>query len=436
MAKHLSHTVGLDVGTSRVTCIIGEPGDGGLIDIVGIGESEARGLRKGVVVDPETAVDSITRAVEEAERMSGLEAVEVAINLSGSHIMSFNGQAIVAVSGRERDPAQAGTYGNGTRRSHSTMTVVAGRDREITHDDVRRAIESASAIQLPAGREIVDRLPQEFIVDDQDGINDPVGMIGARLAVKVHIVTSPVTARQNVINAVNRAGLVVGEMVLEQLAAAEATLTDDDKEFGAALVDIGAETTGLVIYQRGAVQHTAVFALGGSHFTNDIAFGLRTPIPEAEKIKRSAGCAYSASLNEMARGELVEAPSVGGRPPRQLSRQILCGLLQPRAEEVLMHVADEIRESGWERQLSSGVILTGGGALLGGMVEIAEQVFDALVRTGYPERDRFGGLVEDVQSPAWTAAAGLSLVAQRAHYAEARASAGRRGNTGGLGAFM
>lgn len=409
MAKHASHTVGLDIGTSRVTCIIGEPGDAGLTAIVGIGEAEARGLRKGVIVNPEAAVEAIKRAVEDAERMSGLEAEEVTINLAGSHIMGFNGQAIVAVS---------------------------GRDREITPDDVRRAIDSACAIQLPAGREIVDRLPQEFIVDDQDGINDPVGMIGARLAVKVHIVTSPVTARQNAINAVNRAGLVVADMVLEQLAAAEATLTDEDKEFGAALVDIGAETTGLVIYQRGAVQHTAVFALGGSHFTNDIAFGLRTPIPEAEKIKRNAGCASSTGLNEIERSELVEVPSVGGRAPRQLSRQILCDILQPRAEEVLMHVADEIRESGWERQLSSGVVLTGGGALLEGMVEIAEQVFDAPVRLGYPERDRFGGLIEDVQSPVWAAAAGLCLVAGRAQNAEIRAAAARRGTTGGLTALV
>jgi cell division protein FtsA len=409
MAKRGTHTVGLSIGTSRVTCIIGEPGDTGALDIVGIGEAESRGLRKGVVVNPENAVEAIRHAVEAAERMSGLEAGEVTINLAGSHIMGFNGQAIVAVS---------------------------GRDREISSDDVRRAIDSACAIQLPAGREIVDRLPQEFIVDDQDGINDPVGMIGARLAVKVHIVTSPVTARQNAINAVNRAGLVVSDMVLDQLASAEASLTDEDKEFGAAVVDIGAETTGLVIYQRGAVQHTAVFALGGSHFTNDIAFGLRTPIPEAEKIKRTVGYASSTGLGEMERGELVEVPSVGGRAPRQLSRQILCDILQPRAEEVLMHVADEIRESGWERQLSSGVIVTGGGALLGGMVEVAEQVFDAPVRVGYPERDRFGGLVEDVQSPAWTAAAGLSLVAQRAQASEARAAAGKRGATGGLGAFV
>src|ERR671939_1089036 len=298
MAKREAYTVGLNIGTSRVTCIIGEPGEGGALDIVGIGEADARGLRKGVIVNPDAAVDAIRHAVEAAERMSGLPAEEVTINLAGSHIMGFNGQAIVAVS---------------------------GRDREITHDDVRRAVDSACAIQLPAGREIVDRLPQEFIVDDQDGINDPVGMIGARLAVKVHIVTSPVTARQNAINAVNRAGLVVADMVLEQLAAAEASLTEDDKEFGAALVDVGAETTGLIIYQRGAVQHTAVFALGGAHFTNDIAFGLRTPIPEAEKIKRAAGYSSSASLSEAERGEQIEVPSVGGRGPRLLSRQILCG---------------------------------------------------------------------------------------------------------------
>ncbi|HEX8746457.1 MAG TPA: cell division protein FtsA [Pyrinomonadaceae bacterium] len=409
MAKRQQHTVGLDIGTSKVTCIIGEAGDNGLIEIVGIGEAEARGLRKGVIVNPEAAVDAIKRAVEDAERMSGLDAEEVTINLAGSHIMGFNGQAIVAVS---------------------------GRDREITADDVRRAIDSACAIQLPAGREIVDRLPQEFIVDDQDGINDPVGMIGARLAVKVHIVTSPVTARQNAINAVNRAGFVVSDMVLEQLASAEASLTEDDKEFGAALVDIGAETTGLVIYQRGAVQHTAVFALGGSHFTNDIAFGLRTPIPEAEKIKRTVGCASSSSLSEAARGELVEVPSVGGRAPRQLSRQILCDILQPRAEEVLMQVADEIKESGWERQLSSGVVVAGGGALLDGMVEVAEQVFDAPVRIGYPERDRFGGLVEDVQSPAWAAAAGLALVAQRSQMNEMRALVGKRGSAGRLTHFV
>lgn len=405
MAKQISHTVGLDIGTSRVTCIIGENNDDGILDIVGIGQADARGLRKGVVVNPDAAVDSIKRAVEDAERMSGIETDSVAVNLAGSHLMGLNGKAVVAV---------------------------AGRDREITRDDVRRAIESACAIQLPAGREIVDRLPQEFIIDDQDGINDPVGMIGSRLAVKVHIVTSPVTARQNAINAVNRAGLNVSDMILGQLAAAEATLTDEDKEFGCALIDIGAETTNLVIYQRGSVHHTAVFSLGGSHFTNDISFGLRTPIPEAEKIKRTAACASSLCLHEEERSDAIEVPTIGGRPPRQITRQILCDILQPRAEEVLMHVMDEIKETGWERQLSSGVVLTGGGALLEGLTEVAEQVFEAPVRIGYPERDRFGGLIEDIQSPSWAAAAGLALVAFRSQSHDYRALAGKKGSTGKL----
>src|SRR5438128_483797 len=409
MAKRGNHTIGLDIGTSKVTCVVAAPGEEGLLSVVGVGESEARGLRKGVIVNPDNAVESIRRAVEEAERMSGAPAEEVTINLAGSHIMGFNGQAIVAV---------------------------ANRDREISGDDVRRAIDSACAIQLPAGREIVDRLPQEFIVDDQDGINNPIGMTGARLAVKVHIVTSPVTARQNAINAVNRAGLIVSDMVLEQVAAAEATLTEDDKEYGAALVDIGAETTSLCVYQRGAVQHTGVFPLGGSHFTNDIAFGLRTPIPEAERIKRTFGCASSASMSDAMRGEMVEVPAVGGRAPRQLSRQILCDILQPRAEEVLMHVADEIKDSGWSRQLSSGVVLTGGGALLDGLVEIAEQVFDAPVRIGYPERDRFSGLVEDVHSPAWAAATGLALVSHRAQAIEQRAIGTKRAGSGRLTHFV
>src|SRR5947199_7487464 len=317
MAKRTNHTIGLDIGTSKVTCIVGAPSDDGVLQVLGVGEAESRGLRKGVIVNPDAAVEAVKRSVEDAERMSGVQAEEVTINLAGPHIIGFNGQAIVAV---------------------------AGRDREISADDVRRAIDSACAIQLPAGREIVDRLPQEFIVDDQDGINDPVGMTGARLAVKVHIVTSPVTARQNAINAVNRAGLIVADMILEQLAAAEATLTEDDKEYGSALVDIGAETTGLCVYQRGAGQHTAVFPLGGSPFRNDIAFGLRTPIPEAERIKRSVGCASSGSLSDAQRGEMVEVPSVGGRPPRQLSRQILCDILQPLDEVGLVDSPERLRD--------------------------------------------------------------------------------------------
>ncbi len=409
MAKRGGPVVGLDVGTSRVRCVIGEPNEAGLLEIAGIGEAEAKGLRKGVVVNPDAAIEGIKKAVEDAERMSGLEATEVMLNLSGTHVMGLNGQAIVAI---------------------------AGRDREITPDDVQRAIESACAVQLPAGREIVDRLAQEFIVDDQDGINDPVGMIGARMAVKVHIITSPITSRQNAINAVNRAGLVVEDMALEQIAAAEAALTEDDKEFGCALVNIGAETTGLVIYQRGAVQHTAVFPVGGAHFTNDIAFGLRTPIPEAERIKRAYGCAYAPALPDQARSEMVEATSVGGRGPRQLSRQILCDILQPRAEEVLLQVADELRGHNWDRLLSSGVVLTGGGARLLGLDEIAEQVFEAPVRVGRPETDRLTGLTQDLCYPDWAAAAGLALLGNRIINAENRTGLNIRTPTGRLVEFV
>ena len=409
MSKHGGPVVGLDVGTSRVRCVIGEPNEAGVLEIAGIGEAEAKGLRKGVVVNPDAAIEGIKKAVEDAERMSGLEAVEVMLNLSGTHVMGLNGQAIVAIS---------------------------GRDREITPDDVQRAIESACAVQLPAGREIVDRLAQEFIVDDQDGINDPVGMIGARLAVKVHIITSPITSRQNAINAVNRAGLAVADMALEQIAAAEAALTEDDKEFGCALVNIGAETTGLVIYQRGAVQHTAVFPVGGAHFTNDIAFGLRTPIPEAERIKRAYGCAYTPALPPEMRNEMVEATSVGGRGPRQLARQILCDILQPRAEEVLLQVADDLRGNGWDRLLSSGVVLTGGGARLLGLDEIAEQVFEAPVRIGQPETDRLTGLTEDLCHPDWAAAAGLALLGNRIINAENRTGLNIRTPTGRLVEFV
>lgn len=403
MPRRGEHVVGLDVGTSRVRCVIGEPNDAGLLEVAGIGESEVRGLRKGVVVNPDLAVEGIKKAVEDAERMSGLEVSEVMLNLSGAHIQGLNGQAIVAIS---------------------------GRDREITAEDAQRAIESACAVQLPAGREIVDRLAQEFIVDDQDGINDPIGMIGARMEVKVHIITSPITSRQNAINAVNRAGMVVGDMVLEQIAAAEAALTEDDKEFGCALVNIGAETTGLVIYQRGAVQHTAVFPVGGAHFTNDIAFGLRTPVPEAERIKRAFGCAYAPALPDDARAELVEVPSVGGRAPRHLSRQILCDILQPRAEEVLLQVADDLRENKWDRLLSSGVVLTGGGSLLLGVDEIAEQVFEAPVRLGLPVSERLTGLTQNLQQADWATVVGLALLAQRpvgsdAHGAQRRPASGR-----------
>jgi cell division protein FtsA len=254
-------------------------------------------------------------------------------------------------------------------------------------------------------------LPQEYTVDDQDGIGDPLGMLGSRLAVSVRIITSPIAAKQNIITSVNRAGLMVADLLLAPLAAAEAVLNDEDREFGTALVDIGGETTNLAIYQRGAVWHTAVFPIGGNHFTNDIAFGLRTPIPEAERIKREFGCTYRQLMDQQSAAEMIEVPSVGGREPRLLSRDILCGILEPRAEELLTQVQDEIRASGFDRQLSSGIILTGGGALLMGVVEVAEQIFDAPVRVmgAYD----VGSPFVEVATPGYATAVGLAMYGMR-----------------------
>ena len=384
MAKRSSHVVGLDIGTTNVRAVIGEPLDGRL-EVVGIGEVESKGLRKGVIVNPDAAVEAIKRAVEAAELMSGLTAHDAYVALAGSHIKGHNSQGVIAVSSRHR---------------------------EIGREDIQRVIDAACAVSIPSGREIADVLPQEYTVDDQDGIGDPLGMLGSRLAASVHIITSPIAAKQNIITSVNRAGLSVADMMLAQLAAGEAVLTDEDREFGSALVDIGGETTSLAIYQRGAVWHTAVFPVGGSHFTNDIAFGLRTPIPEAERIKREYGCAYRPLMTPGIASEMIEVPSVGGRAPRTLSRQILCDILEPRAEEILTHVQEEIRHAGYERQLSSGIVLTGGGAKLVGLVEIAEQVFDAPVRVG--GAFDVGGPADEVMQPQYAAAVGLALYGLRA----------------------
>ena len=378
MVKTTSPIVGIDIGTSRIRVVMAEIVDGG-IEIIGIGEAESKGLRKGVISRPELAVDSIKRAVDAAERMSGLTVGNVYVGLAGAHIKGENNQGRIAIT---------------------------GRNREIGREDIKRFIETACAIPLPAGREVADVLPQEYTVDDQEGIDDPLGMLGSRLAVSVHIVTSPIAAKQNVITCVNRAGFHVADVYLSHLAAAEAVLTDDDREYGAAVVNIGAETTSLAIYQRGAVWHTAVFPVGGSHFTNDIAVGLRTSIPEAERIKRDDGCASRTLLTPELAVEMIDVPSLGGRPPRVVSRQILCDILEPRAEEVLSHVQEEIRQAGFDRQLSSGIVLTGGGSLLSGMLEIAEQVFNAPVRLGSPEG--LVGLGRDLAQPVYSAAVGLA----------------------------
>jgi cell division protein FtsA len=383
MAKQNPSIVGLDIGTGSVRVVIAELIEGEL-EIVGVGEAESKGLRKGVISKPDLTIDSIKRAVEAAERMSGLQIHDMYVGLAGSHIKGENSHGMIAIPGRHR---------------------------EITREDIRRVIDTACAISIPSGREVADVLPQEYTVDDQDGIDDPLGMLGTRLSVSVHIVTSPVAAKQNVTTSVARAGYGVTDVYLSLLAAAEAILTDEDREYGSAVVNIGSETTSVAIYQRGAVWHTAVLPVGGSHFTNDIAVGLRTPIPEAERIKREEGCAYRPLMTPEQASDLIEVPSVGGRAPRAVSRQILCDILEPRAEEVLSHVQDEIRQAGFDRQLSSGIVLTGGGALLDGLVEVAEQVFNAPVRVG--ATGDFNGLVDAAMQPAYSAAIGLALYGLR-----------------------
>ncbi len=387
MGRKDRYLVGLDVGTSKVCAIVGELVDDGGLDIVGIGVAESRGIRRGVIVNLEAAVDSIKKAVDEAELMAGVEIDAVHLSMAGPHIKGFNSRGVIAV---------------------------AGKSREITRDDVRRAIEAAKAVSLPAGREILHVLPQDFVVDEQDGIGAPIGMTGARLEVNVHIVTSATTATQNLVSCVNRAGVGVIDTVVEQIGAAEAVLTSDEKELGVALVDIGGGTTDIAIFERGSLWHTAVIGVGGDHFTSDIAVGLRMPIPDAEKLKRKCGCALSAMVDE---DETIDVASVGGRRSRVMARRILSEILQPRAEEIFHLVWDEIRRAGYEKSLNSGIVLTGGGAILEGMPEIAEQIFDLPIRRGAPTG--IGGLADHVGSPAFATAVGLVLYGQRHHVVEA-----------------
>ncbi len=361
MGRKERYLVGLDVGTSKVTAVVAEMLDGGL-DIVGIGVAESRGIRRGVVVNLEAAVGSIKKAIEEAELMAGVEIDSVHLALSGPHVKGFNSRGVIAV---------------------------AGKNREITRDDVRRAIDAAKAVSLPTGREILHVLPQDFVVDEQDGIGGQ-------------------SSTQNIVACVNRAGVNVAETVVEQLAASESVLTADEKELGVALVDIGGGTTEIAIHERGSLWHTAVIGIGGDHFTSDIAVGLRTPMPDAEKLKRKCGCALSSMVDE---DDTMDVASVGGRKPRIMARRILSEILQPRAEEIFHLVWDEIRRAGYEKSLHSGIVLTGGGAILDGMPEIAEQIFDLPIRRGCPTG--VGGLADHVNSPTFATGVGLVLYGYR-----------------------
>jgi cell division protein FtsA len=364
--------VGLDIGTTKICAIVGNVTEDG-VDIVGIGTSPSRGLRKGVVINIETTVASIKKAIEEAELMAGCEIKSVYAGIAGGHIKGFNSQGVIAI-----------------------------KNREVSPDDVRRVIDAAKAIAIPMDREVIHILPQEFIIDDQDGIREPLGMSGVRLEARVHIVTGAVASAQNIVKSCNRAGLDVADIVLEQLASSEAVISPEEKEIGVALVDIGGGTTDIAIFVDGAIKHTSVLSLGGNHLTNDIAVGLRTPMAEAEKIKQKYGCCYTSMVGK---DETIEVPSVGGRKPRVLSRQLLSEILEPRMEEIFTLVNREIVKSGFDDQIASGVVITGGTSILEGMPELAEQIFNLPVRRGVPQN--IGGLVDVVNSPVYATGVGL-----------------------------
>jgi len=372
------YIVGLDVGTKKVAAIIGEITEDNKIEAIGIGASESRGLRKGVVVNLDATVNAIKKAQEEAELMAGVEIESAFIGISGAHIKSFNSRGVIAVS---------------------------GRNREITHEDIKRVINQSKAVSIPPDREIIHVIPQEFVVDEQDGIKDPLGMSGIKLEVNVHIVTSALTSVQNLRTCIERAGIEAEDVFLNQIAAATSTLTLDEQELGVGLIDIGGGTTEVAIFERGSLWYTAIVPLGGDNFTNDIAVGLRTPIPEAEKIKKKFGCVASPLVDEE---ESIEVPSVGrGRKPRVLSRQILADIIQPRAEEIFRLIDNDIKRMGYEKSLNSGVVLTGGTAMLDGLEEVAEEIFDLPIRRGDPTG--VGGLVDRVNTPDYATTVGLIL---------------------------
>ena len=375
MARKDNIVVGLDIGTTKICAIVGEVKEDGRIDIVGIGSHPSHGLRKGVVVNIESTVESIKKAVEEAELMAGVEINAVFTGIAGSHIKSFNSRGVIAV-----------------------------KDREISKADVDRVIEAAKAVAIPMDREILHVLPQEFSIDDQDGIKEPLGMSGVRLEAEVHVVTGAVTSAQNIIKSCNRAGLDVLDIVLEPLASSYSVLSNDEKELGVAVVDVGGGTTDLAIFVEGGIWHTAVIAIGGNHLTNDIAVGLRTPAAEAEKIKKRYGCALTNMVRD---DETIEVASVGGRPPRVLSRQVLSEITEPRVEEIFGLVLKEFRKTGFEERIASGVVITGGTAVMEGIPEAAERVMEMPARRGFPMN--IGGLVDVVNSPMYATGVGLVL---------------------------
>ena len=374
MAKKHSIIVGLDIGTSKVCSAVGEMTEHG-VEIIGIGSHGSLGMRKGVVINIDNTVASIRKAVEEAAQMAGCEINTVFTGIAGSHIKAFNSHGVVAV-----------------------------KTREVTQRDLDRVLDAAKAVAIPTDQEVVHVLPQDYIIDDQDGIKDPLGMSGVRLEARVHIVTGATTAMQNVVKCCNRSGLHVADVALMPLACADAVLTDDEKDLGVALADMGSGTTDITIFHDGTVKHTAVLPIGGNHVTNDIAAGLRTPFADAERIKLRYGCAKASMVAEQVR---LEVPSSAGKPQRSVSRQILCEIIEPRMDEVFQLIRKEIVKSGYEDYLGAGVVMTGGSMLLPGAVEAAEIATGVPVRLGTPRH--VGGLVDVIANPIYSSAIGLVL---------------------------
>jgi cell division protein FtsA len=370
--------VGLDIGTSKVVAIVGELQDDNTVEVIGFGMHPSRGLKKGVVVNIEATVNSIQRAVEEAELMAGCEIHAVYTGIAGSHVRSLNSHGIVAI-----------------------------RDREVTRSDVERVIDAARAVAIPADQKILHVLPQEFVIDGQEGIREPIGMSGVRLEARVHMVTGAASAAQNIVKCVQRCGLEVEDIVLEQLASSHAVLTDDEKELGVCLVDIGGGTTDIAVFNSGAIRHTAVIPIAGDQVTNDIAISLRTPTQYAEEIKIKYACALSQLATA---DETIEVPSVGDRPSRRLARHTLAEVVEPRYEELFGLIRDELRRSGFEEMVAAGVVLTGGSAKMEGAVELAEEVFHMPVRLGLPQHVR--GLGDVVRNPIHATGVGLLLYAR------------------------
>ncbi len=377
MAKRTERNliVGLDIGTSKVAAIVAELSSDGILEVIGIGSTASRGLKKGVVVNLESTVQSIQRAIEEAELMAGCQIKSVFAGIAGSHIRSLNSHGVVAI-----------------------------KDKEVTQYDIDRVIDSARAVAVPADQKILHILPQEFIIDLQDGIKEPIGMSGIRLEARVHMVTGSVSASQNIIKCIRRCGLEVEDIVLEQLASCNSVLTEDEKDLGVCLIDIGGGTTDIAIFAEGAIKHTAVIPIAGDQVTNDIAVALRTPTVNAEEIKRNYACA----LTQLASVDgIIEVPSIGDRPPRKISTQNLAEIIEPRYEELMLLVQSELRRSGYEELIAAGIVLTGGSSKVMGLIELAEEIFHMPVRMGVPQN--VGGLTEVVRNPVHSTGVGLLM---------------------------